>query len=182
MPTLFRLRPLPAPMRWTWTALALAATLAGCAAPEQADPLLGLCPQWAAEPGTGHAGTYDGSGGSQAVQPGNLTYLGRPFDLVRVRVDDLTGGPVELRAFAQANGTRGAQRAWRDFRGETPQLVPVLVLGPSAAGHEFEATLSSIAPGDAPHPGPLELAWTVPGGGNVHVAYTLSYHYKVCGL
>lgn len=160
----------------------LAAMLAGCAGPEQADPLLGLCPQWVSEPGGGHAGSHDGPGGTQVVQPRNLTHLGRPFDLVRLKVESLSAnGTVELRAYAWENGTRGAQRTWRDFRGEAPQLVPYLVLGPSAVGREFEATLSSIAAGDTPRPGPLELAWSVPGGGSARVAYTLTYHYKVCG-
>ncbi|MCA1812195.1 MAG: hypothetical protein LC623_09335 [Halobacteriales archaeon] len=166
----------------------LLVALAGCAAPEQANPLLGLCPQWVAEPGAGHPGSHDGGNGTQVVQPQNLTHLGRPFDLVRLKVDSLEGGPVELRAYAMANGTggngngtRGVQRTWRDFRGEAPQAVPYLVLGPSAVGHEFEAALTSIAPGDAPRPGPVELAWTLPAGGTAHVAYTLSYHYKVCG-
>lgn len=162
-------------------ALALA-LLAGCAAPEQANPLLGVCPQWVAEPGTGHAATYDGGSGSQVVQPQNLTHLGRPFDLLRLKVDAASAnGTLELRAYASQNGTRGAQRTWRDFRGGTPQLVPYLTLDGSAVGHEFEATLSSIAAGDLPRPGPVELAWSVAGGGTAHVAYTVSYHYKVCG-
>jgi hypothetical protein len=159
----------------------VALTLAGCAAPDQANPLLGLCPQWVPEPGGGHPGVYDGGGSTQLVQPQNLTYLGRPFDLVRLKVDSLSGGPLELRAYASANGTRGAQRTWRDFRGASPQLVPFLVLDGAAVGHEFEATLTSIAAGDEARPGPLELSWTLPNGGTAHVAYTLTYHYKVCG-
>lgn len=182
MGTLFRRGRVPEAMRWMAVSL-LALALAGCAAPEQANPLLGLCPQWVAEPGTGHAASYEGGNGTQVVQPRNLTHLGRPFDLVRLKVDSLTveGGPLELRAYAADNGTRGPQRTWRDFRGEAPQLVPYLVLGPSAAGHEFEVTLTSIAAGDAPRPGPVELAWTLPNGGTARVAYTVSYHYKVCG-
>jgi hypothetical protein len=180
MPTLIRAAGVAGPMRWSLVALAL--LVAGCAAPEQTDSLLGLCPQWVAEPGAGHQGTFDG-GGSQVVQPQNLTYLGKPFDLVRLKVDALSAnGTLELRAYASSNGTRGQQRNWRDFRTTTPQDVPVLVLDAGAAGHEFEATLSSIAPGDAPRPGALELAWTLSGGATAHVAYTLTYQYKVCGL
>jgi hypothetical protein len=183
MPTLFRAAGVPGAMRWTWTAALAALALAGCAAPDQPNPLLGLCPQWVAEPGGGHPGAFDGRSGAQVVRPHNLTYLGKPFDLVRLKVDALSAnGTLELRAYASSNGTRGAQRNWRDYRTATPQDVPVLVLDAAAVGHEFEATLSSIAAGDAPRPGPLELAWTLPGGAVAHVAYTLTYEYKVCGL
>lgn len=175
-------------MRWMAAAL-LALTLAGCAAPEEPDPLFGRCPAWVQAPGE-HPGRHDGGNGTQLVQPQNLTYLGRPFDLVRLRLDALavdgaaagTAGTVELRAYASGNGTRGVLRTWRDFRGATPQAVPVLVLDAAAVGHEFEAALTSLAQEDPPRPGPLELAWTVPAGATAHVAYTLTFHHKVCGL
>jgi hypothetical protein len=181
MRTLIRGARVAGAMRWMAVAL-LALLLAGCAAPEETNPLFGQCPQWVQEPGE-HPGSHDGGSGSQSVQPQNLTYLGRPFDMLRLRVDALSGnGTVELRAYATSNGTRGAQRTWRDFRGATPQLLPALVLDGGAVGHEFEATLTSIAQDDPARPGPIELAWTVAGGGTAHVAYTLTYHYKVCGV
>lgn len=168
-------------MRWTVVAL-LALTLAGCAAPDAGNPLLGFCPQWAQGPEVKH-GSYDGNGGAQVLEATNLTYLGRPLDMFRLRIDALSvkNGTLELRAFAFDNDTRGTQRNWRDFRPVTPQSVPVLVLDGSAVGHEFEATLTSIAQQERARPGPLQLAWNPSSGASVHVEYTVTEHYKVCG-
>ncbi|HUR62403.1 MAG TPA: hypothetical protein VM286_08595 [Candidatus Thermoplasmatota archaeon] len=169
-------------MRWMAVAV-LALTLAGCAAPEAATPLLGFCPQWVQSPGE-HRHSYDGTAGLQVLEPGNLTYLGRPFDMFRLRIDALSvpNGTLELRAYASDNGTRGTQRNWRDFRPVAPQSVPVVVLDGAAVGKEFEATLTSIAQQDPARPGPLQLAWTPSPGTTVHVEYTVTEHYKVCGI
>jgi hypothetical protein len=162
-------------------AVLLFATLAGCTATDTGPTLFGQCPQWAQAPGE-HHGSYDGGAGTQVLAPQNLTYLGRPFDMVRLRIDAFTAnGTVELRAYALENGTRGVQRNWRDFRPVEPRSVPVLVLDAAAVGHEFETALTSIAQEDHAHPGPVQLAWA-PASGNVHVGYAVTYFYKVCGL
>ncbi|MHB1260986.1 MAG: hypothetical protein ACYC2H_04640 [Thermoplasmatota archaeon] len=176
-------------MRW-FAAAALAALLSGCTVPTDepaADPLFGLCPQWAEGPGRqvldlalpGGSGNATNATATRDVElgPANATLGGRPLDLYRVRLDRLAvDGRLELRAFA----ADGRQLAVRDYRQVSPQLVPVVVFTDgSAAGDEFEVFLSPVGHDDAGSPAPVTLRWTADG--NATVAATVTYHYKVCG-
>jgi hypothetical protein len=191
--------PLGRAMRFGAMAALAVVLLAGCATPEDTkNPLLGYCPQWVQAPGAFSGDVaLDAANPSrvQTVQPpdrngtSGTTYLGRPLDMYRLRIDSFqapNGTRVELRAYAvDANGTRLTQRTWRDFRSGTPDYLPFLTIDGKQAGTEFEVALTSIAQNDPPRPGPLQLAWnsTAPDGapGPVHVAYTVTFHYKVCG-
>jgi hypothetical protein len=161
--------------------LLLVPLLAGCAAPEEdkPDPLFGLCPQWTQGPGA-YAGGFHAANESvgRELGPANETYLGKPLDLFRVRLDKVAvDGRLELRAEA----TDGKQLAIRDYRQEAPQLVPVVVLTDgSAAGHEFDVLLSPILHGAAAAPAPVTLRFNVTG--DAAVEFSATYHYKVCGL
>jgi hypothetical protein len=163
---------------------ALAAFLSGCTVPEEdpeADPLFGLCPQWAQGPGSQPLGLQLAGNGSQAspLGPANATHDGKPLDLYRLHVDEMSvQGRTELRALA-ADGTR---LNIRDYRlAPSQQLVPVVAFTDgSAAGQDFDVFLSSVAHGSTPAPAPVTLQWTQVGG-NTSAAATVSYHYKVCG-
>jgi hypothetical protein len=165
-------------------AAAVAAFLSGCTVPEQdpeADPLFGLCPQWAQGPGS-HALQLQLAGNgsdSSELGPANDTFDGKPLDLYRLHIDQLAvEGRTELRALA-ADGTR---LNIRDYRlSASQQLVPVVAFTDgSAAGQDFDVFLSSVAHGSTPSPGPVTLQWTQVAG-NTTAAATVTYHYKVCG-
>ena len=162
----------------------LAATaLAGCAQPgddKEADPLFGLCPQWAQGGGEQKSSIVLSSANrtvTRELGPAAAEYLDRPLDLYRVRVDRLElEGDLDLRA-TSANGTR---LSIRDYRIEDAQMVPVVSLDPSAVGHEFDVFLSPVL-----HDGPLE---TAPAslvlsldGSSAFLEISVTYHYKVCG-
>jgi hypothetical protein len=165
-------------------AAALAAFLSGCTVPEEdpeADPLFGLCPQWAQGAGSFPLQLELAGNGSEASElgPANATHDGKPLDLYRLHVDQLTvQGRTELRAQA-ADGTR---LNIRDYRlPASQQLVPVVVFTDgSAAGQDFDVFLSSVAHGSTPAPAPVTLQWTQVGG-NSTASATVTYHYKVCG-
>jgi hypothetical protein len=169
-------------MRRLAALLLLVPLLAGCAAPDdkKADPLFGLCPQWAQGPGGFSSGLHlDNETAQSELGPANETYLGKPLDLYRVKLDRLSvDGRLELRAMA-AGGKQ--QLAIRDYRQATPQLVPVVVFTDgSAAGREFDVFLSPVLHDAPAAPAPATLAWNATGASDVEVSAT--YHYKVCGL
>lgn len=173
------MRPLAA-----WTAVLAVALLAGCATPTDkpaADPLLGLCPQWVQGGGSESLGVHaaDNATETRSLNATAATYQGRPLDLYRLRVDQLTvGGRLELRAFA----ADGKQLAIRDYRQAAPQLVPVVVFTDgSAVGHEFDVMLSPVSQNGTASPAPVELRFTA-GGGAGEATLTVTYHYKVCGI
>ena len=168
-------------MRRLAALLLLAPLLAGCAAPaeDKPDPLFGLCPQWAQGPGGFSTGLHlDNGTAASELGPANETYLGKPLDLFRVRLDKLSvGGRLELRAVA----ADGKQLAIRDYRQSTPQLVPVVVFTDgSAAGHEFDVFLAPVLHDAPASPAPVTLKWNATGPADVELSAT--YHYKVCGL
>ncbi len=172
---------------------------AGCAAPvdEEDDPLVGLCPAWLQGPGEAAAGAHLGPARNVSVEiappPGPDSsdpqvaagYIvdGRSLDLVRVRIAGLaaTDGLVELRAHS---GDR--QLVIRDYREETAQLKPSVVLGPPDAGQEFDVLLSPITHGSAPQPGSVRLEWSFSGvsldSATADVTATATFHYRVCGV
>ncbi|MEA3191502.1 MAG: hypothetical protein QOD77_2084 [Thermoplasmata archaeon] len=169
--------------------------LAGCALPEEdgADPLFGLCPQW--EPGRGQvAGTaYLDAGAPQSRQlvgPDGSAYAmdGHPLDMLRLRIDAATvprDGRVSLKAYAEANNET-VQRNWRDLREGSAEInwVPALVFTSedAVAGQEFEAYLTSVDHDEQPRAGPVRLEWTLAGSEPAEFTYTLTWHYKVCGV
>jgi hypothetical protein len=169
-------------MRWL-AAAALAALLSGCTVPtdeEAADPLFGLCPQWAQGPG-GMTMDFQVAGNESRdveMAGANATDRGHTLDLYRVRLDRLdVQGRLELRAFA----ADGHQLAIRDYRQPTAQLVPVVVFTDgSAVAHEFDVFLSTVGHDDPASPAPATLRWT-PLDGNASVGASVTYHYKVCG-
>lgn len=168
-------------MRRLAALLLLVPLLAGCAAPEEKkpDPLFGLCPQWAQGPGGASSGLHLDNGSAQSeLGPANDTYLGKPLDLYRVRLDRLSvDGRLELRAVA----ADGKQLAIRDYRQATPQLVPVVAFTDgSAAGHEFDVFLSPVLQDAPAAPAPVTLRWNATGPSDVE--FSATYHYKVCGL
>ena len=172
------------------------AALSGCAMPgedaaEDEDPLFGLCPQWTQGPGEqaesfvlpGPAGNASGAPRHEvAVSPNATEHQGQPLDMVRVTLDRLeVDGRLSLRAF----DGEGDQLPVRDYRQEAPQLVPVVVMtgadADGAGGLEFDVFLSAISH-DAPQaPGPVTLRWSLDGAA-ADVAFTATFHYKVCGL
>jgi hypothetical protein len=177
------------------------ALLSGCAVPTdepEADPLFGLCPQWAQGPGeeeldvalsadggTGNS-SASGSGASVngsasqdvALASANATHDGRPLDLYRILVDGLdVDGRLELRAFA----ADGRQLGIRDYRLTGTQIVPVVAFTDgSGAGHEFDVFLSPVAHDGQPSPAPVTLRWTATQG-SATVEGSVTFHYKVCG-
>lgn len=179
-------RPVARPMhlmRWLSVA-ALASALAGCTVPSEdgeGDPLFGLCPQWAKGPGSQVLDVQMTANESVDFElgPANGTHKERPLDLYRIHVDHLdVEGRTELRAMA-ADGTR---LNLRDYRLSSPQLVPVVVFtNGSAAGSDFDVFLSPVGHDDAPLPAPVTLHWTQ-ARGNVSLAATVTFHYKVCGF
>src|SRR5688572_3740944 len=165
--------------------LAVAATLlAGCTVPDdetEQDPLFGLCPQWTQGPGETRLDLDLSGNESQDAEigPANATIDGRPLDLYRIRVDNLSvGSRLEMRAFA----ADGRQLGIRDYRiAGTEQIVPVVAFtDASAAGKEFDVFLSPVTHGSAPSPAPVTLRWT-PTSGTSSVDALVTYHYKVCG-
>ncbi|HLF16650.1 MAG TPA: hypothetical protein VI796_04375 [Candidatus Thermoplasmatota archaeon] len=184
-------------MRLLLAAALVALSVAGCAATDDKaeDPLFGLCPSWIQGPGrANHPLALSGPGsedwsvqppGTEGQDPGSLAWLhnGDPFDLVRVRVDNLTlfHGSLELRAFV---GDR--QPLIRDFREESAQLRPVVVLdGVGDDGQEFDVLLTGISEGEPAAPGPVRLEWRLePTGTGVATASLdalATFHYRVCG-
>lgn len=165
-------------------AVALAAILPGCTVPDEdpeADPLFGLCPQWVQGTGSQPLQLQLAGNASESSElgPADATHEGKPLDLFRLHVDQLTvEGRTELRALA-ADGTR---LNIRDYRlAPSQQLVPVVAFTDgSAAGQDFDVFLSSVAHGSTPAPAPVTLQWTQVGG-NTTAAATVTYHYKVCG-
>lgn len=179
----------------SWAAPVLLLLLAGCALPEDdgTNPLFGLCPQW--EPAHGQvAGTvYLDAGAPQSRQlvgPDGSAYekRGHPLDMVRLRIDEATvprDGRVTLKAYAEANNET-VQRNWRDLREDSVQArwVPALVFTAedAAPGQEFEAYLTSVDHDEPPRAGPVRLEWTLAGSEPAEIGYTLTWHYKVCGI
>lgn len=157
--------------------------LAGCAQPgaeEDDDPLFGLCPQWA----QGH-GLLDSfvlldpgnATASRELGPADATFLNRPLDLYRVRIDRIdANGTVTLRASA----ADGARLSIRDYREADLPVVPVVHLDAQADGHEFDVFLSPVLDAAPAAIAPATLSWTLEGA-NAVVEYTVTYHYKVCG-
>jgi hypothetical protein len=171
-------------MRTLWAGLAVV-LLAGCAAPpaEQANPLFGLCPQWQQGPGQ-VAGSValdaETNKSLEVAAPPSLYEGSRPFDLLRVRIDDIhVDGALRLRA---RNATQ-ADLNLRDYRQEALPITPVVWFGAGAQEKDqsFDVFLTAVAHDDPARPGPVELEWSMPGGGVATVAYTLTFHYKVCG-
>ncbi|MFA5944942.1 MAG: hypothetical protein WC876_10810 [Candidatus Thermoplasmatota archaeon] len=171
-------------MRWL-AAAALAAFLSGCVVPTDdsaVDPLFGLCPQWAQGPGAHTLGLHLQGNESQERElgPAEATVDDKPLDLYRIHLDRLDVSPgarTELRATA----ADGARLNLRDYRQTTSQLVPLVVFTDgSAAGHDFDVYLSSVAHDSAGSPAPVTLEWTQTGG-ETTVEATTTYHYKVCG-
>ena len=160
--------------------------LAGCVQPDatEPNPLFGLCPQWTEAPGQQaqsfvlNATTRQAS---QVLAPQSMSIGGRAFDLLRIRIDafTVTGAPLQVRGYNQT----GSLLNWRDFRPEVPDVVPALSFnaGSDPSGHEFEVYLTAVSQDQPPHPGPVELRWTLDGNGTAAVAYTATFHYKVCG-
>lgn len=171
------------PMRWL-AAAALAALLSGCAVPEEEpeqDPLFGLCPQWQQGPGSFPLALAVSGNRSEdsEVAEANGTFDGRPLDLLRVHVNNLTvAGRLDLRAFS----ADGLQLGIRDYRiAGTEQIVPVVAFTDgSAAGREFDVFLSPVTHGSPAYPMPLTLRWS-PAEGESTVDAVVTYHYKVCG-
>lgn len=163
---------------------AVAVVLSGCTVPDEdpeADPLFGLCPQWAQGPGSQPLQLQLAGNGSDSSELGPADPMngGKPLDLYRLHIDELTvEGRTELRALA-ADGTR---LNIRDYRlSASQQLVPVVAFTDgSAAGQDFDVFLSSVAHGSTPAPAPVTLQWTQVGG-NTTASATVTYHYKVCG-
>lgn len=169
------------PMR-RLAALLLVPLLAGCAAPEEEepDPLFGLCPQWAQGPGGYTSGIHATASRSEERElgPANATHLGKPLDLYRIRLDRLdVDGRLEMRAVAGD----GRQLAIRDYRQEAPQLVPVVVFTDGAAeGKEFDVFLAPVVHGGEAAPAPVTLRWS--STGDATADFSVTFHYKVCGL
>lgn len=163
-------------------AVATVLLLAGCAAPDAdaPDPLFGLCPQWLQGPGEQSTGLRMESNESavRELGPADARFQELPLDLFRVHIISLeSDGVIRLRAEDGA----GQRLSVRDYRLEAPQLVPVVVLGSSAAGHDFDVMLSPVLHDGVQAPLPASLSWSVDGGTAV-LEYTVSYHYKVCGF
>ena len=169
-------------MRWL-AAAALAALLSGCVVPTDdspADPLFGLCPQWEKGPGAYTLGLQLQGNESQERELGPAETLlnGKPLDLYRVHLDRLE---VEGRTELRATAADGSRLNLRDYRQTPSQLVPLVVFTDgSAAGHDFDIYLSSVAHGSTGSPAPIRLLWTQVGG-ETTVDVTATYHYKVCG-
>lgn len=166
-----------------WLAALVFLMLAGCTQPGDApetDPLFGLCPQWSQGPGgQTTALRLDGEAPIQRRElgPAEATWDGDAFDMYRVRLDHLNlSGRVELRAY-DANDR---QLGLRDFRGDTPRIEPMIVVAANDQGQEFEIYLSSVKHGSMPAPAPASLGWTLEGD-SAEVAYSVTFHYKVCG-
>src|ERR1041385_1378282 len=165
--------------------LALAALLlAGCAglpAKPVQDPLFGLCPQWEQGPGGQTGGLLlntSGAAQTRELGPAQATWHNRTLDLYRIRMDTVnTTGPVEMRAYA-ANDHQLGLRACRIGRGG--QIVPVVTLDNAATGHEFDVFLSPVTQDGEAAPGPVHLTWSLQGDGSADLAYSITYHYKVC--
>lgn len=162
--------------------LLLAPLLAGCTAPEEdkPDPLFGLCPQWTQGPGGYSSGVHATTNQSmeRELGPANGTYLGKPLDLYRVRLDAMSvEGRLEMRALAGD----GKQLAIRDYRQAAPQLVPVVAFtNGTAVGHEFDVFLAPVLQGAPGSPAPVTLRFSAEGESDVE--FSATYHYKVCGL
>lgn len=170
-------------MRWL-AAAALAVLLAGCTVPDdepEGDPLFGLCPQWQQGPGSlALAVEVEGNGSEdRELGPANATFDGRPLDLYRIRLGNVTvSGRLEMRAFADD----GRQLAIRDYRiASTEQLVPVVAFTDgTAAGKEFDVFLSPVTQSSPAAPTPVTLRWTSASGTSA-IDAVVTYHYKVCG-
>lgn len=162
---------------------AVALSLSGCAAPEDGegtDPLFGVCPQWMQGPGEQQGNVALTGPGAQQTLVGNVTprHLDRPLDLLRIQVTQAdVDGDLELRAVA-ADGSR---LNLRDYRLPDVQTGPVVHLAGDADGKEFDAFLSPVLQDGLAAPMPVQLNWTLDGG-SAQVAYTVTFHYKVCGL
>lgn len=169
-------------MRWVLAVL-IVPLLAGCAAPDDADapdPLFGLCPQWVQGRGELAGGLRLEANGtaSRELGPADERFLELPLDVFRVQVTKLeTDGVVRLRAVDGA----GQRLSLRDYRLDAPQLVPVVILRPAAAGHDFDVMLSSVLDDGPRSPVPVSLDWALEGNAAV-IEYTVTHHYKVCGI
>lgn len=183
-------------MRHVPALLALAVLAAGCVGPEPLGPepnLLGYCPQWVQGPGQ-HTGNVvvdaDNLAASVRITPEALRHDGLPLDLYRLRIDALnvTGGQLHLHAYTEGNQTGG--RNWYDYRsaGQPFQSVPFLVFRGTGneTGREFDVVLSPLRHADPQDPLPIQLTWRLQSGdsGPAHasVAFTVTYHYRVCGI
>lgn len=178
----------------------LVAAMAGCVAPEpeEANPLFGLCPQWQQGPGQfGGSAQLDAAtpAAGQVVAPEMLHLGDRPFDMLRLRLDNVqvadgvgaTGATLSLRAMAGNGSEPGATVNLWDFRaasaGQARSYVPVVHFTPgtAAADEVVQAFLTSAAHDEPAKPGPIRLEWRLQGNGTASVAYTATFHYKVCG-
>lgn len=181
----------PRPALASMVLLALLATgLAGCAdEPEdEEDPLLGLCPQWMQGPGS-HPIIMDLNTSRNVremlVFPDNDgqvlgEHQGRSLDLYRLSLAEVevSGGTLELRAYANATGE---QKAIRDYRLTRAQLQPSVRLDGEDAGREFDVALTPITQETAPAPDALRISWRLVGDGQASIRGTVTFHYRVCG-
>lgn len=178
-------------------AVVLALLLSGCTANDDTDanPLFGWCPQWVQGPGSHPVNLYisdvnaENETDSRILHPpgisfsGNGTpdvFQGRPLDLYRITLDRINAtGNVELRAFDQD----GIQLGIRDYRhqDDAVQVVPLAIVAADDAGAHFDVALTSVSHDDRANPGSLRVRWTMADGGAAVIAYTATYHYKVCG-
>lgn len=161
----------------------LVALLSGCAQPgadKEDDPLFGLCPQWAQGHGQLDSFARLDAGNRSATReltPADATFLNRPLDLYRIRIDRIdTNGTVNLRA----SGADGVRLSIRDYREADLPVVPVVHLDDAAAGREFDVFLSPVLDNAPGATAPATLNWTLDGS-DAFLTYTVTYHYKVCG-
>lgn len=169
--------------------LVLMVLLAGCAFPgsedgeEEPDPLFGLCPQWVQGPGGQSAGFALGGNATERVVelgPAAREHEGFPLDLYRVTLTNLSvSGRLELRAL----DNESRQAPLRDYRQESPQIVPVAVFTDgSAKGDEFDVYLDPVTGEGSSFRSPVRLRWTLDGAtSDAFVSFDVTYHYKVCG-
>lgn len=164
-------------------ALFAVSALAGCTGGGEdadEDPLIGLCPQWVQGPGEqeGSLRLAGGNSTRQELGPANATHLDRRLDLYRVRIDVIdVDGSLQMIA-ESADGNR---LAIRDYRRDDSQVVPAVNLGPDAENRDFDVLLSSLLEEGPVARTPVHLNFTLDGS-SARVDYTVTFHYKVCGI